>query len=60
MPKAEFCTDPQIQHHDGFSSGFFADKVLDKHPRELTKQALHTVLDATEAYMVEVVVEDDM
>jgi hypothetical protein len=60
MPNAEFCTDPQIEHHDGCSSGFFANKVLDKHPRVLTKQGLHTVLDATEAYMVEVVVEDDM
>jgi len=48
-----------MEHYNGFSSGFFADKLLDKHPRELTKQALHTVVNATEAFTVEVVVEYD-
>jgi hypothetical protein len=32
----------------------FADEISDKHPREWTKQALITLEEATEAYMVEV------
>jgi len=34
-----------------------ADDVLDKCPRELTKQALITLEEATEAYIVEVTAE---
>jgi len=44
----------EIEHHDVVSSGIFADKFADKHPREGMKQALITLQEATEAYMVEV------
>jgi len=48
---------PLIEHHDVVSSGIFSDKFAEKHPREWTKQALSTLEDATEAYMVEVTAE---
>jgi len=44
----------EIEHHDIVSSGIFADEFPDKRPREWTKQALITLEEATEAYMVEV------
>jgi len=53
-PKAIVPTVGEIQHHDVVSSGIFADGSPDKRPREWTKQALITLEDATEAYMVEV------
>jgi len=37
------------------SSGIFADEFRDKRPREWTKQALKTLEEATELYMVEVI-----
>ena len=52
--KAFFRTVREIEHHDVVSSGIFADEFPDKRPREWTKQALITLEDATEAYMVEV------
>ena len=39
------------------SSGIFADEFPDKHPHEWTKQALITLEEATEGYMVEVTAE---
>jgi hypothetical protein len=47
----------EINHHDVVSSGIFADEFPDKRPREWTKQALITLEEATEAYMVEVTAE---
>ena len=52
--KAFFRTVREIEHHDAVSSRIFADEFPDKHPREWTKQALITLDEATEAYMVEV------
>ena len=37
------------------SSGNFADDLCDKHPRARTKQALISLEEALEAYMVEVI-----
>jgi Fe-S oxidoreductase len=45
----------KIDHHDGVSSWIFADKFRDKRPQEWTKQALKTLEEATESYMVEVI-----
>jgi hypothetical protein len=39
------------------SSGIFTDAVPDKRPHEWTKQALITLEEATEAYIVEVTAE---
>jgi hypothetical protein len=39
------------------SSGIFADEFPDKRLREWTKQALITLAEATEAYLVEVTAE---
>jgi len=47
----------EIEHHDVVSSGIFADEFPDKRPHEWTKQALITLEEATEAYMVEVTAE---
>jgi hypothetical protein len=44
----------ETEHHDVVSSGIFADEFPDKRPREWTKQALITLEEAMEAYMVEV------
>jgi hypothetical protein len=48
----------EIEHHDVLSSGIFADEFRHKGPRECTKQALTTLDEATQSYMVEVIVED--
>jgi len=55
--KAFVRTVRDIEHHDVVSSGILADEFPDKHPREWTKQALITLEEATEAYMVEVTAE---
>jgi hypothetical protein len=55
--KAFFHTVREIEHHDVGSSGIFADEFPDKCPCEWTKQALITVEEVTEAYMVEVTAE---
>jgi len=47
----------ETEHHAVVSSGIFADKFPDKRPCEWTKQALITLQEATEAYMVEVTAE---
>jgi hypothetical protein len=47
----------EIEHHDIVGAGIFADVFRDKRPREWTKQALITLEEATEAYMVEVLAE---
>jgi len=47
----------EIEHHDVVSSGIFADEFPDTHPREWTKQALITLEEATEAYMLKVTAE---
>ena len=50
-------TDREIEHHDVVSSGIFAGEFHDKGPWEWTKQALKTLEEATECYMVEVLAE---
>jgi hypothetical protein len=55
--KAFICTVHESTHHDVLCSGMFTDEIPDKHPREWTKQAVITLQDATEAYMVEVTAE---
>jgi hypothetical protein len=45
----------EIEHDDVVSSGIFVDDFRDKRPREWTKQALKTLEEATESYMVEVI-----
>jgi hypothetical protein len=47
----------EIEHHDVVSSGIFEDEFRDKGPREWTKQALKTLEEVTESYMVEVIAE---
>jgi len=54
LTKAFVRTVREIEHHDVVSSGIFADEFPDKRPREWTKQALITLEEATEAYIVEV------
>jgi hypothetical protein len=44
----------EIEHHDVVNSEIFTDEFRDKHPWEWTKQALITLEEAIEAYMVEV------
>jgi hypothetical protein len=55
--KAFVRTVRKIEHHHIVSCGIFADEFPDKRPREWTKQALITLEEATEAYMVEVTAE---
>jgi len=50
----------KIKHHDVVSSGMFAVELSDKNPWQWTEQALTTLADATEAYMVEVIAESNM
>jgi hypothetical protein len=57
MKKAFVHTVHEIEHHDVVSSGIFANEFPDKHPREWTKQAVITLEEATEVYMVEVTAE---
>ena len=52
--KAFICTAREIEHHDVVNSGIIADEFPDKRPCEWTKQALITLEEAVEAYMVEV------
>jgi len=47
----------EMEHHDVVSSGIVADEFRDKGPREWTTQALNTLEEATELYMVEVIAE---
>jgi Zn-finger protein len=47
----------EIEHHDVVSLGILVDEFRDKGPREWTKQALKTLEEATELYMVEVIAE---
>jgi hypothetical protein len=55
--KAFVHTVRKIEHHDVVSSGIFADEFPDMRPCEWTKQALITLEEATEMYMVEVTAE---
>jgi len=50
----------KIQHHDDVSAGKFVDVLIDKDPREWTKQASSTSEDATAACMVVVIAKSDM
>jgi len=47
----------EIEHHDVVSSGIVADEFRDKGPLEWAKQALKTLEEAMESYMVEVIAE---
>jgi len=53
--KAFVYTVREIEHHDVVSSGIFTDEYCDKHPWEWTKQAVKTLEEATELYMIEVI-----
>jgi len=55
--KALVWTVRKIEHHDVVSSGMFPDEFHDKHSRQWTKQAVITMVEATEACMVEVIAE---
>jgi hypothetical protein len=55
--KAFVRTVREIEHHDVVSCWISSDEFPDKHPREWTKQALLTLEEATEVYMVEVIAE---
>jgi len=55
--KAFVCIVCEVEDHNVVSFGIFADEFCDKHSREWTKQALITLEEATEAYMVEVIAE---
>jgi hypothetical protein len=46
-----------IEHHHVVRDWIFEDEFPDKRPREWTKEALITLEEATEAYMVEVTAE---
>jgi len=43
-----------MERHDVVTSGSFADEFPEKHLREWTEQALITLEEATQAYMVKV------
>jgi hypothetical protein len=55
--KAFLRTVHKIEHHDIVSSGIIPDELSEKYPREWTKQALKTLEEAMESYMVEVIPE---
>jgi len=44
-----------MEHHDVVSCGIFAYEFHDERPWQWTKQALITLEEAMEAYMVEVI-----
>jgi hypothetical protein len=48
---------PEIEHHDVAGSGITADKFCDKHARKWTTQALITLEEGMEVYIVEVIAE---
>jgi len=50
----------EMEHHDVVSSGISPDEFSDTIPQEWTKQALTTLEDATEAYLVEIMAESNM
>jgi len=50
----------EIEHHNVGNSGILEDEFSDKNPREWTKEAVATLQDATEAYMVEVMAKCNM
>jgi len=54
--KSSIRTVREMKHHDVVSAGISQDGLPDKHPRESMKQALITVEEARELYMVEVIV----
>jgi len=47
----------EIEHDDAVSSGSIAEQYPEMHPHEWTKQAVITLEDGMEAYMVEVIAE---
>jgi len=53
--KAFVRTVREMEHHDVISSAMFADKFSDTNPHVWMKQALITLEEATETYMVEVI-----
>ena len=57
---AFFSTAGEIEHDDVVSAMIFADNFGDMHPLECTKQALTTLLDALEVYIVGVIAESAM
>jgi len=50
----------EINHHDVVSSGIFADECSDKQPQERTKQAIPTLEDAPDLYLLNVIAESHM
>jgi len=55
--RAFVCTVREIEPHDVANAGIFAHKYHDKGPREWTKRALTTLVEATESCMVGVIAE---
>jgi len=53
--KTFVCTVCEMEHHYVATSGIFAEEFPDKYPHEWMKQALITLEEATEVYMVEVI-----
>jgi len=60
LTKAFVTTVSKIEHHNDISSGIFRDKYSDKDPQGWTKQALTSLEDSTEGYIVEVIAESIM
>jgi len=58
--KAFVSTVCEIKHHDVVSYRILVHKFSDQRPREWTQQAITTLVDATEAYMVDVIAESHM
>jgi len=58
--KAFVCSARETKYRVIGSSGIFPNAFSDKHPWEWMKQLLTTLEDATERYMVEVIVESNM
>jgi hypothetical protein len=55
--KAFIRTVCEFEQHDVITSGISTDGFRDKGPLEWTKQAVTTLEEATESYMVEVIAE---
>jgi len=47
----------EIEHHDRLRSGIFAYEFREEGPRQWTKQALKTLEEAPEMYMIEAIAE---
>jgi len=55
--KPNVCTVRKIKYHEGVSTGIFTHKFRDKCPWAWAKQAVKTLEEAAESYMVEVIAD---